>query len=98
MGIFCGNRDPLPDPPQIQRLRGKNAHLNKAQQMRLENKKGIVTAERKLAVRVKRRNDGRRGPLLLLLWCHGTPHKCGMKRKVVAGGQILEKRVQQKQN
>jgi hypothetical protein len=45
--------------------------------------------QREWVVRIEGRNDGHRGPLLLLLGCYGAPHKCGIKREVAPDERIL---------
>lgn len=59
MGVLCGHGNTFPNPPQVQFFQGKNTHLDKTQQVRFGNERGVVTAERKLTVGINRRDDDR---------------------------------------
>lgn len=86
MGILRRDSNPFPNPPGTQLFvgGGENTHLDKAHQIRFQNKRGIVSTKWKLVIRVNGGDDsGCQGPLLLHLGCHGTPHKHRIKHQVV---------------
>lgn len=49
----------------------------------------MITSEWESAIRIEGRNGGHRGPLLLLLGCHGAPRIDKIKCEVIADWRFL---------
>jgi hypothetical protein len=68
----------------------ENAHQDEEQQIGLRNDRSIVATKWKVAIRVDRRNDNRRSPLLPLRR-YGTPHKHGIGRGTTESREFWRK-------